>query len=777
MASLIPGYEYDIFISYRQKDNKYDGWVTEFVNNLKRELEATFKEEVTVYFDINPHDGLLETHDVDASLKEKLKCLVFIPIISRTYCDPKSFAWEHEFVAFIEKASKDNFGLKVKLPNGNVANRELPVRIHDLDVADIKLCESVLRGVLRGVEFIYKEPGVNKPLKSEDDEKKNLNKTKYRIQINKIANAIKEIISGLMAGEVVSGSEKTEPQLPWEEAKKEKRIFHGEKPAGINKSKLLSYSISALFVLLLIVVYVYPKFFKRDTIEKLRSSGEKISIAVMPFQIMTNDTTWNVWKEGIEMGLITWLSNTGELKVKPKESIKTLLQTNGLTEYASISPTIAATISKKLDADIYIYGGIQKAGKLIRLNAQVIDTKTKDVLKSFEINWTYNEEKIFDLTDSLRNNITGFLILSKLMKENFPANYKGTVTTTSPEAFRFNILGDKAFAKADYPTARAWYLKALAVDSNYFDPMLDLAYSYGNQGMRDQYLQWVIKIYNKKDQWPLLEHLTASQMYSIEFEPANETIKLMQQIQEIEGLPSYILGLAYNKTYQYDKAIIVFEKCLKIQRSWGKEFLKNSWAYPQLGDAYHKTGQYKKEKKVYKEAEKVNDDHESLFFSWIIYRQAVLSLTEKDTVTANKYIARYINICRQNSSSEAEIAAGLAQAYCDAGILDKSEGSFRKALSLEPENSYRMNRLAWFLIDKERNIDEGLALVDKALSLSPDKYTYFWLMDIRGWGLYKQGKYKESLELFEKIWEQRPQYDYDVYLHLEEARKAAGGQK
>jgi len=25
MTSIVPGYEYDIFISYRQKDNKYDG--------------------------------------------------------------------------------------------------------------------------------------------------------------------------------------------------------------------------------------------------------------------------------------------------------------------------------------------------------------------------------------------------------------------------------------------------------------------------------------------------------------------------------------------------------------------------------------------------------------------------------------------------------------------------------------------------------------------------------------------------------------------------------
>ena len=67
MDSLIPGYEYDIFISYRQKDNKGDRWVSEFVEALKTELESTFKEEISVYFDINPSDYLLETYDVDES--------------------------------------------------------------------------------------------------------------------------------------------------------------------------------------------------------------------------------------------------------------------------------------------------------------------------------------------------------------------------------------------------------------------------------------------------------------------------------------------------------------------------------------------------------------------------------------------------------------------------------------------------------------------------------------------------------------------------------------
>jgi hypothetical protein len=35
MSSIIEGYNYDIFISYRQKDNKGDKWVSQFVDSLK----------------------------------------------------------------------------------------------------------------------------------------------------------------------------------------------------------------------------------------------------------------------------------------------------------------------------------------------------------------------------------------------------------------------------------------------------------------------------------------------------------------------------------------------------------------------------------------------------------------------------------------------------------------------------------------------------------------------------------------------------------------------
>jgi tetratricopeptide (TPR) repeat protein len=198
MASLLEGYEYDIFISYRQKDNEYDGWVTEFVDNLKRELHATFKEDISIYFDINPQDGLLETHIVDESLAKKLKCLIFIPIISQTYCDLKSFAWQHEFVAFNKLAKEDQFGRDIRLVSGNAASRILPIKINDLDIEDKTLLENEIGGMLRCIEFIYKAAGVNRPLRAnEDHPQDNLNKTYYRDQINKVANAVKEIITAI----------------------------------------------------------------------------------------------------------------------------------------------------------------------------------------------------------------------------------------------------------------------------------------------------------------------------------------------------------------------------------------------------------------------------------------------------------------------------------------------------------------------------------------------------------------------------------------------------
>jgi tetratricopeptide (TPR) repeat protein len=767
MSSIIEGYNYDIFISYRQKDNKGDRWVSEFVDSLKTELESTFKEEISVYFDINPHDGLLETHDVDASLKDKLKCLVFIPIISRTYCDPKSFAWEHEFKAFVEEASQDRFGLKVKFANGNVASRVLPVRIHDLDNADIKECESVLGGVLRGIEFIYKELGIDKPLTADDDEKKNLNKTKYRIQIIKVTHAIKEIIQGMKAEPGQMAKEKTLHKEPLEEVKKKERKEEKEKSTKMPERRLLS-GITILVILMFVAVFAYPKIFKRNTLEKLRSTGERIAVVVMPFQNMTSDTTWSIWQDGIQNELISSLTNSEELKVRQTESINNLLQSKGFTNYTSITPAVASKLSQKLDANIFIYGSIKQVGTTIRINAQIIDSKTQDAFKSFQIDGI--AENILHMIDSLSNQIKNFLIISKLEKE-LSEGLRHYGSTSSSEAFRYFIYGNKSFYNRDYPTAIDWYLKSFKVDSSFTIAAAYLSISYYNQGLYEQGRKWCLDVYKKRDLLPLRTKIMTNWLYAFYFETTYEQIKYLKQFFETDDLSPlqhYLLGANYNALYQFDNAIPEFEKSLDISNKLDSRPL---WvrSYTELGYAYHKTGQFKKEKMLYKKAEKDFPDDPLL-----IRRQAILSLTEGDTVSANDYIKRYISISKERIVSDAIIVNNLAMTYEDAGILNKAEEYYRKALSLDPGNPTRMNNLAWFLIDRDRNINEGMELIDKALAISPDKYT---ILDTKGWGLYKQSKYEEALKLIEKADSLEPVYDHELYLHLEAAKKAVASQK
>ena len=773
MSSIIEGYNYDIFISYRQKDNKGDRWVSEFVEALETELESTFKEEISVYFDINPHDGLLETHDVDASLKDKLKCLVFIPIISRTYCDPKSFAWEHEFKAFVEKASKDQFGLKIKLPNGNVANRVLPVRIHDLNNEDIRLCESVLGGILRGIEFIYKELGVNKPLIAGDDEKKNLNSTKYRIQINKVANSIDEIISSLKNTETKAINERPQEKEPMEEIHNNEKSKSLEKSVKTSKPTLLS-GAAILTVLIIAAILTYPKIIKRDTLDKLRSSGGRITVAVMPFQNMTNDTSLNYLQEVIQENLITYLSNfSDELKVRQSESINSFIRSKYLINYASISPSIAKTISQKLDAIVFIYGSIQKAGSKLRINAKLIDSKKEEILKSFEIDGLFEEQKIFNIADSLRNEIKDFLIISKLKRDITPDMQPLTFSTSS-EAYRDFIYGMNAYYKRDFPSAIKLNSQAIAIDSNLTFAYIYLFYAYYNLHNYEPAKKLCLKIYGKEDQMSMKQKIMINRLHALFFETPNEEIKYLRQLQEMDDqLPFnyYSIGYDYTMLNQYDNAIPELEKALEIFNSWGSKPLWDA-NYTLLGEAYHKTGNYNEEKRLYRKANQDFPHSQGLF-----YRQSVLSLNEGDTILANEFIEKYISICRDQSWTEADIKTSLANIYTEVNNLIKAEEYFRQALSLEPFNPSRMDTLSYFLIDKDRNLKEGLGIIEKALELNPESYNY---LHTKGWAFYKQGKYQEALDLLRRSWDLRMKhaiYNHDAFLHLEAAKKAVEGQK
>ncbi len=766
MTSTIEGYEYDIFISYRQKDNKYDGWVTEFVENLKKELEATFKETVSVYFDENPHDRLQETHHVAKSLEGKLKCVIFIPILSQTYCDPGSYAWQFELLPFNKMAAEDHFGKEIKLRGGNYASRILPIRIHDLEPEDIELFQQETGSVLRAMDFVFKTAqGVNRPLKPDDNPEKNINGTYYRDQVNKVAHAIKEIILGMKTGAQQVVKEETVQKVHAERIVKQFKLAENAKTGKTIWQKIFSWFLVAAF-LILAGMYLYPKIFKQDRKDLFSAKG-KITVAVMPFQNLTNDATRNFWEVMIQDNLITSLSNARELKIRQTESVLSLLDNADMTTYASLTPALARSISQKLDANVFVQGSINQIGEITRLNARLIDSKTEEVFKSFQIEGS--PENILLLSDSLSRIIRDYLIVELLKKEADPLVRDYYESTTSPEAFYYLLEGQKSFRKRDYTHAREMLLKALEIDSTHVHAMTSLASAYGNQGYFAEAKKWSQKAYESRNNSPRKEKLAVEGIYAYFFETPNEVIKYYRQLLEIDDQNSialYLIGLSYNWLGQYDKAIPELEKALEINKNWGSQVL---WApnYTVLGAAYHKTGQYRKEQKLYKQAEK--DFPDDII---IIRRQAILALARGKTKQADEYLERFELLARNQAATEASLQSQLGGIYEEAGKIDQAEEYLRNALVLEAQSPTRMNNLAYLLIEKELNVDEGMELIEKALEQRPDN-SYF--LHSKGLGLYKQGKYQDALAILQKSWDLRMEhgrYSHEIFQNLEKAKKA-----
>jgi tetratricopeptide (TPR) repeat protein len=602
MASLFEGFEYDIFISYRQKDNKGNRWVSEFVEALKVELEATFKEDISIYFDENPHDGLLETHDVDASLKEKLRCLIFIPVISRTYCDPKSFAWEHEFRAFIEQAGKDRIGLKIKLPSGNVSTRVLPVRIHELDIEDTKLCESVLGSVLRGVDFIYKSPGVNRPLMAnEEHPKDNLNKTYYRDQINKVANAIDEIIkslkwSGSTTGEKVAGESFAEEIHRTRTSESSRHSFFGKK-----LKRVLAFIIST--IILFFAVYFSFRTFYLKNIEN--------TLAFLPLRIVNNDTSLKSDGDYFIEALIDKMDIVKGVRVIP---------TISTYQYRNTGKSLKE-IGKELKTNYLVDGNIRLENNVITIWVELSAAKDNKKLWSSKFAWDQNrvsqitreivqimayymeiklspnEEKQV-LTDPSRFADANMNFISanvELKDAWFYYNYGDKLLDSSSfssaiekydKAIRKDSLFAKAYANRAIATSWGYYVeqldstaiykckrdieKALSIDKDLYEAQIALGFYY---------------YYCDPDFSKAINFFTrASEMDPENYQPLyykalvyrkmgkwNESMDLIHKVLKFnpqEALFLTNIGLSYDYTHNYDSALIFHQKAIDLVPGW-----------------------------------------------------------------------------------------------------------------------------------------------------------------------------------------------------------------
>jgi len=557
------------------------------------------------------------------------------------------------------------------------------------------------------------------------------------------------------------GVKKTEPVLL---AKKKETT-----PEPVKRGLRIGDGVIALLIVV-VCILIYPKIFKRDKFEGIRDPDGRISISVMPFENLSGDTLYNIWKSGFQNLLITTLSNSAELSVRQYQTMHAILKSERNLNYASITSSVASELAKKLETKTFILGNILKAGNNIRVNAQLVDAETEEIYKTYEVD-VNTEDDIFTMADSLSGLIRNYLEIKKLIEEYDSPVFHGSFHTNSSEAFEHYIHGYNAFMDSDWPTAAEWFSKAVETDSGFINPYVMMSFTYRLIRNDELAKYWCNMAYKKRDELPLKEKLMLEHLNAYYFKTPYERIKYLKQILDIDELnPTYwfFLGSAYFNIYQYRDAVISWENALDIHKKWGTSY-RNPFIYYWLGEAYHKVNEIEREKEVYELGLSVYPDH-----SIIISYQATYALSQGDTEKANHLITKYKSI-RKNKDlwSESRILSGVGYIYSNANLFDKAERSFRQALELDPRNPVRMNDLAWFLIDHDINVDKGVDLIQKSLEISPDDW---YSLDTKGWGLYKQGRVEEALKVLTDAWELRPTYDHEGYLHIQEVEKALSSQ-
>jgi len=603
MASILPGYEYDIFVSYRHNDNR-SGGVTEFVEYLQEELAATIKEPLSVYFDSNGRDALLENHTVDKSLERKLKCLIFIPIVSQTYCDTTSFAWQHELVAFNKLAKEDSFGLEVKLTQGNIASRILPIKIHELDSTDQATIEKEIGGVLRAIEFIYKEPGVNRPLSISDNKKDNQNKTDYKNQINKVANAVKEIVTAMKT------------PIHWEpEPEDVKRQPQFHQPTQPKRRKA---GIAAILVLLLSVVgyFIYPQIIPQREITTLSNS-----IAVLPFENMSGEDD-AYFSQGVTEDILTQISKINDLRVLSRFTLK---------DYDSKGKTVQQ-IGAELGVGYLLTGSIRRAGEDLRIACQLVQVNPEQ--ETWAENFDKRMDDVFAIQKEVATEVARYLKarlsptleneMAKRPTENLVAyNYylkgRSEYYKYEPEAmknaityFKESLVLDPGFALAwaglsdaysqgvtyaflpisFLDSAMAMGQKAVQLDPNSAEAWKALGMVYQNKGLYDEAAEKYEKSLSLNPSYePAIGNLGI--VLSIQ-DRNDEAIRLQKQAIRVNPLnfKSYTsLGDHYITLEMYPEAEANFKKALELNpRDWGTHY-SSAYLYA-LGDQPHKVRQH-----------------------------------------------------------------------------------------------------------------------------------------------------------------------------------------
>jgi TolB-like protein/Tfp pilus assembly protein PilF len=528
----------------------------------------------------------------------------------------------------------------------------------------------------------------------------------------------------------------------------------------ISKSGKKPYMIiSGILVIavLLYIVFDQFQFFRKDKFEDVRDPDGKISIAVMPFENLTGDTTLNWFQRGISSLIINGLGNSSELAVRDDHTMFEVMESMNQVYTAGISPSIAKEVARKVKAETYISGSFQGREDKYWILVNLVNTENGDIIWTNKVQGNLKSSGYLEMADSLCNEVKNYLEI-KALENNADYDFREAYPK-SADAYRYFIEGMNFILAEDYEPAVQSLKKAVEIDTTFTFASFYIAFAYNYNSQALESLEWIQKAYAGKNRLPYKYHPILEQWYACFFSKnQNDIIRYCRQFEEM-GIESRLLwfdlGVTYtNFTELYEKAVVAFDKVMQMSLERGG-YWEYSRFYQEYGNALHHTGQHEKEKEIYDIGLSMNPEN-----AWCIAFQAVCCTSRGDSLCAVMNIKKLKSWLKDNNWTESQIENGMGNLYLTATDSIEAEKHFRNAYNMDNTKiSYILN-LANVLINTKININEGLELIQQAFIIDPESAKADWL---KGRGLYKQGKFEEGLVFLRRAEEKWTGFDKELH--------------
>jgi non-specific serine/threonine protein kinase len=418
--------------------------------------------------------------------------------------------------------------------------------------------------------------------------------------------------------------------------------------------------------------------------------SEKKSIAIMYFEDFTGDENLKWLCRGLPHMLITDLEQSDQLNVVSYQRLFDILKVLGNEESESINIGTATAVARRARASRILIGSIFKSGDNIRIDYQLQDVESGNLLGAGKI--MGNDPLV--MADELSGDIR--------LKLDIDFSPDGTgkvadVTTNSPEAYRYYLEGVYYSQKYNLQKAEECFNRALEYDSTfamaYFrlahikrgpekTKLLKLAVKYSHKaGQKDRhYINFLNSLMAKKSD-KAIKHLKQivkyypeekeayfwlGAVYSCNLFDPKRSLKYYKRSIEIDpdfGYTYNQLAYVYNQLGEFEKSLAAINKCISLKPD-------EAYSLDTRGDMYAFNGKTKQAIVSYKKALEMRMVNQTL------RKVGYLHLLTRKYPEAETYFQQLCACNDKDYRSEGRACLSLIYVH---------QGQFKKALEILKE--------------------------------------------------------------------------------------------